>query len=722
MASEVESKSTKIIEVVLDNNKAIAQITEWNELIDQQKEKEKELKKQLEEKNITQQEYNREMARVKEQTKKYKNEVRELSKEVQNNIKNETEAQDSLRAMRAELSNMTKQYDSLSKEMRESDVGKTMGKQIKKLVDDLKEAEEETGRFQRNVGNYAMKGYEAFSKVAGGASGIINPIKNATGALQVMSKTPVIAILGLLANALAAIIGALKKSEEGTNRLSVALAPLQVGSRAVTKLMQSLGNTLASVAEWLGKVADRLGLVSAAMKEEQQLTRDEIKLQDDLRAANVQNAKDQAAIAELRAKAAQTNLYNEEQRLKFIQEAAELEEGIKDRNLANAKEEVRILEARAKQAENSEAENDKLARAYENLAQVQTDYYNSTRKLDSQEASLEKSLSKTGEAVATKADLLAQAAAQMEETLLETLNIETEAEELSAEQIFKIAEDEVNRRTELRKKELANRLELAEKGSMEEAEIKVRQLEIERSQEEARLLEQGASLEQLLLLREVYAQKEQKVMDDVAEHERQIAEGRIKVQEAQAQAIAGAIGSIGAAIEQMDGKSRASAKLAKTLGLAQLYVNQAIAIATAVKNAQTSSSTWVEAIAATAASVANVIASTVAAFQSIKKAKFAAGGLVKGPGTGTSDSIPANLSNGESVMTAKATSMFAPLLSAINQAGGGVGFNAAGDARGFDFMASAVAAGMKAADIKVSVEEINAVGERVDTIKALTTL
>jgi hypothetical protein len=43
-------------------------------------------------------------------------------------------------------------------------------------------------------------------------------------------------------------------------------------------------------------------------------------------------------------------------------------------------------------------------------------------------------------------------------------------------------------------------------------------------------------------------------------------------------------------------------------------------------------------------------------------------------GTSTSDSIMANLSNGESVINAKSTAMFGNLLSNINQAGGGVAF------------------------------------------------
>ena len=45
---------------------------------------------------------------------------------------------------------------------------------------------------------------------------------------------------------------------------------------------------------------------------------------------------------------------------------------------------------------------------------------------------------------------------------------------------------------------------------------------------------------------------------------------------------------------------------------------------------------------------------------------MASGGSVFGPGTGTSDSIPAMLSNGEYVVNAAKTARFRPLLEAIN--------------------------------------------------------
>ena len=57
---------------------------------------------------------------------------------------------------------------------------------------------------------------------------------------------------------------------------------------------------------------------------------------------------------------------------------------------------------------------------------------------------------------------------------------------------------------------------------------------------------------------------------------------------------------------------------------------------------------------------------------------LATGGMVFGPGTGMSDSIPAMLSNGESVINAASTSMFRPLLSTINQLGGGAKFASGG--------------------------------------------
>lgn len=123
-------------------------------------------------------------------------------------------------------------------------------------------------------------------------------------------------------------------------------------------------------------------------------------------------------------------------------------------------------------------------------------------------------------------------------------------------------------------------------------------------------------------------------------------------------------------------------------------------------------------VASAAAKLALIKAAFAAAKAAVKG--FSTGGYVQGSGTGTSDSIPARLSNGESVMTAKATSMFSPILSAFNQLGGGVPIvvNNGGSNIGMDMLAAAVARGYQMAPQPVvSVEEINRTQRRVKTIE-----
>lgn len=128
-------------------------------------------------------------------------------------------------------------------------------------------------------------------------------------------------------------------------------------------------------------------------------------------------------------------------------------------------------------------------------------------------------------------------------------------------------------------------------------------------------------------------------------------------------------------------------------------------------------------VASTAALMALIKAAFAGAKALVKG--FAVGGYVQGAGTGTSDSIPARLSNGESVMTAKATSMFSPILSAFNQLGGGVPIvaNNGGSNIGMDMLAAAVARGYQMAPQPVvSVEEINRTQRRVQTIENISRL
>lgn len=202
-----------------------------------------------------------------------------------------------------------------------------------------------------------------------------------------------------------------------------------------------------------------------------------------------------------------------------------------------------------------------------------------------------------------------------------------------------------------------------------------------------------------------------------------ITDKEVEIERDKYQAIATLSGNLSDLLQQAAGDNKAMAQLAKMLAIAEVAIAQGVAIANAVKTATSSSATWVDMLAAIGTVVASVTAIMSTAMSSVKSAKFAQGGLVTGPGSETSDSIPARLSNGESVMTAAATSMFSPILSAFNQMGGGVPINATNagsQAVGEEMLAKAVAKGMMMAPPPVvSVEEFTSVANRVKYVENL---
>jgi hypothetical protein len=121
-------------------------------------------------------------------------------------------------------------------------------------------------------------------------------------------------------------------------------------------------------------------------------------------------------------------------------------------------------------------------------------------------------------------------------------------------------------------------------------------------------------------------------------------------------------------------------KTAKALQIALAVANTATAVMAQLSN-PTPYAGFV--LAALAAATGAVQIATISSQKPPPPPAFATGGKVLGAGTGTSDSIPARLSNGEAVINAKSTKMFEPMLSAMNAAGGGVDwYNGGGYAKG----------------------------------------
>lgn len=136
------------------------------------------------------------------------------------------------------------------------------------------------------------------------------------------------------------------------------------------------------------------------------------------------------------------------------------------------------------------------------------------------------------------------------------------------------------------------------------------------------------------------------------------------------QAASDLAGALGGLAEE----AGASAPVVAMLGIAQAIASMGAALSKAFSSSAT---VW-DGIAGAVAAISTIttIISQIKSLNSTAaeegaKYNYARGGLVTGPGTGTSDSIPARLSNGEAVMTARAVVDWGPVLSMMNVSSGG---------------------------------------------------
>lgn len=220
------------------------------------------------------------------------------------------------------------------------------------------------------------------------------------------------------------------------------------------------------------------------------------------------------------------------------------------------------------------------------------------------------------------------------------------------------------------------------------------------------------------------ADLKKKINIEMLKDEQDTADKEIEIQEQKANAMRAITGSLIDLVDAIGESSKAAAIASKVIALAQIAIDTGVAISKAV--ATSSAKGFWGFLAEVGPFIAAIVANMASAIKTVKGAKFATGGDVSGAGTATSDSIPAMLSNGESVMTAAATSMFAPILSAFNQAGGGVpiyGQQSGNQAMGEDMLARAFAKGVESLPSPVvSVEEINNVGNRVKVIDNISSI
>ena len=824
------------VKVQTNTEAAIKQIMELNTQIEREKNLQKEYNQWLKEGTVSWEEYNREMELSKQHVTEHSTKIRALRKEIQNNIKVESDLRGSLVQLRAALSNLTAEYDNLSKAERDSAKGKELQDKINAVTKELKGAEEATGRFNRNVGNYenAIKSVFGNNQLVAGIQAVRNGVIGVSKAFDLLKSHPVIAVISVITALFLKLANSAKNNEEQYVKLQQVLAPLKMAMDGITRVVESIVDVFLSAAQavtgLVGAFLDFIGVgdrINQNSKDYIELEKQKLDLANKERSDLVENAKLSMEASDLRAKSAQKDKYSAEERIQFLNEAIDKEKAMADNELEQAKQRLEIAKKEAERTKNSKEVNDELAQAEANLYNVQKEYNTKTRELYSQRSEAQTKLNQEEEQrlqlVQERSDkeLAAMRALRDSENALIADSVEKQRaainssyddqiadlrkrmeteenltdqaraamsatienlEKKRAAELAELNEESIREKLEQEAAYIEQKLQLATEGTIQEYSLKAEQLkkekEIELSNtkltaEQKQLIEDSYQKKLDEMTSEYERKKQEKAMEalelelsnrlaaakiagedelqvelenakkrldslqqlegesdaefkarqleaqqEYLDAKEELAQREIEIEQAKLDAASQITGALSGLFEQLGESNKAFLILSKTLALAEIAIETGKAIAKL-----TSANAWkgIAGIAESAAGIVQIISNMTTAIGIINSAKFAKGGLVEGSGTGTSDSIPAMLSNGESVMTARATSMFAPILSYMNQAGGGVPIvvEKGSQAMGEDMIARAVAKGVKGIQPVVSVTEINKVGSQVNVVENL---
>ena len=368
----------------------------------------------------------------------------ETSEEYEERVEEIDKVQDKLnKAMKAtgdKAKDAEGSYNALSKKM--SELKKTfketndeaerdkLAKQIVGINDQLKEMDASIGNYQRNVGNYEGAFTKGLAGITSQIQALSNPLaiaKNGVNALgkafKALITNPGGAFIMVIVGAVKALKKGFEQSETASNSLKKAFSAFQPVINAINnaftgfakivgniaeKAIPALVNGLMKAGDWMMTLLNKIGIVSdkklesfrksieaqkEAVKTTQDLTDREIELTEKRRKFQVNEAKTEMEVAELKSKAADKDKYSAKEREKFLNQAIAKERKLNDEKLALAQEEYDILKKRSELTDNDAETNDALAAAEANLYNTKKEYYAKERELIAQKIAAGQELS-----------------------------------------------------------------------------------------------------------------------------------------------------------------------------------------------------------------------------------------------------------------------------------------------------------------------------------------
>lgn len=309
---------------------------------------------------------------------------------------------DSIAGMRAQLSDLTKIYDNLSEAERQSSKGLELQSNINDLTSQLKTLEEETGRFQRNVGNYPeqitaiIPGISQLDGILGklglSFSGLATSGTKAFSQIGDSFKTlgkaflsnPVGIILTGLVLVVTKLVDAFKKNDDALTELQKAFTVFSPILEGINFLFDKLAEGVAWLVGGMADLGKAVLSLIPGYEESQKAAEGLVQAQDDLeeseREYTVNSARRNKEIAKLRDEAAESP--DVRKRMKALKEAQRLEEENLKEELALSKKrmENRILQAEIDKDTSDETKNE-IAKMRADMLKAEQTYYEGHRKL-----------------------------------------------------------------------------------------------------------------------------------------------------------------------------------------------------------------------------------------------------------------------------------------------------------------------------------------------------
>ena len=336
------------------------------------------------------------------------------------------DAEGSYNALSKKMSELKKAF----KETNDEAERDKLAKQIVGINDQLKEMDASIGNYQRNVGNYEGAFTKGLAGITSQIQALGNPLaiaKNGVLALgrafKALLTNPVGAFIMAIVVAVKALKTGFEQSETASNSLKKAFSAFQPVINAINnaftgfaklvgniaeKAIPALVNGLQKAGDWMMTLLNKIGIVSdkklesfrksieaqkEAVKVTQDLTDRDIELTEKRRKFQVNEAKTEMEVSELRSKAADKDKYSAKEREKFLNQAIAKERAINNEKLALAQEEYDILKKKSELTDNDAETNDALAAAEANLYNTKKEYYAKERELIAQKIAAGQELS-----------------------------------------------------------------------------------------------------------------------------------------------------------------------------------------------------------------------------------------------------------------------------------------------------------------------------------------